>query len=175
MTTRPAASFRDPGGFCFALGERILRVVSPDSLAQIDGFLTSALAQKALESRFLVSTRRLADTELQPLRADGTFRTVVGQRAVGAVFEHETIPFPSYAYEWPPEMLASAGELTLDLAESALAEGFGLKDATPHNVLFRGPQPVFIDVLSFEKRVPDDPVWMADAQFQRTFLLPLLA
>ncbi len=170
MTTRPAASFRDPGGFCFALGERILRVVSPDSLAQIDGFLTSALAQKALESRFLVSTRRLADTELQPLRADGTFRTVVGQRAVGAVFEHETIPFPSYAYEWPPEMLASAGELTLDLAESALAEGFGLKDATPHNVLFRGPQPVFIDVLSFEKRVPDDPVWMADAQFQRTFL-----
>jgi len=172
---QPAASFRDPGGFCFALGARILRVVSPDSLAQFDEFLTSAFARNALESRSLVSTRRLAHAEVQPLQADGTFRTVVGQRTFGAVFEHEPIPFPSFAHEWPPEMLACAGELTLDLAESALEEGFGLKDATPHNVLFRGPHPVFVDVLSFERREPDDPIWTADAQFQRTFLLPLLA
>jgi len=100
---------------------------------------------------------------------------LVGERSFGAVFEHEPISFPSYAYEWPAEMLSCAGELTLDLAESALGEGFGLKDATPHNVLYRGPHPVFVDVLSFERRAPDDPVWTADAQFQRTFLLPLLA
>ena len=172
---RLAASFRDPGGFCFALGARILRVVSQDSLSQFDTFLASAFSRKALESRSLVSTRRLADTEVQPLQTDGTFGSLVGQRPFGAVFEHEPIPFPSYAYEWPAEMLACAGELTLDLAESALGEGFGLKDATPHNVLFRGPQPVFVDLLSFERRAPDDPVWTADAQFQRTFLLPLLA
>jgi len=55
-----------------------------------------------------------------------------------------------------------------------LPEGFGLKDATPYNILFRGPDPVFIDLLSFERRDPSDPTWLPYAQFVRTFLLPLL-
>jgi 2-polyprenyl-3-methyl-5-hydroxy-6-metoxy-1,4-benzoquinol methylase len=42
-------------------------------------------------------------------------------------------------------------------------------------VLFRGSKPVFIDLLSFERRHPGDPVWKPHAQFCRTFLLPLLA
>jgi SAM-dependent methyltransferase len=93
----------------------------------------------------------------------------------GAVIEHERIPFPSYPHEWPPEMLWAAGRLTLELAQAALADGFGLKDATPHNILFRGSEPVFIDALSFERRNPGDPIWKPEAQFVRTFLLPLLA
>ncbi len=72
-------------------------------------------------------------------------------------------------------MLHAAARLTLDLAEAALQEGFGLKDATPYNVLFRGACPVFVDVLSFERRDPLDSTWMAYAQFVRTFLLPLMA
>jgi len=90
------------------------------------------------------------------------------------VLEHERIPFTSYPHEWPPEMLHSAAALTLALAEELIEEGLGLKDATPHNVLFRGPQPVFIDVLSIEPRTTGDPIWLASAQFVRTFLLPLL-
>jgi SAM-dependent methyltransferase len=42
-------------------------------------------------------------------------------------------------------------------------------------VLFRGTEPVFVDLLSFEKRDPRDPVWKPYAQFARAFLLPLLA
>jgi SAM-dependent methyltransferase len=91
-----------------------------------------------------------------------------------AFVEHERIAFPSFPYEWPPEMLHAAGELTLDLAENLLAEGLGLKDATPYNVLFRGTNPVFVDLLSFERRDAGDPTWLAYAQFVRTFLLPLL-
>ena len=71
-------------------------------------------------------------------------------------------------------MLHTAGRLTLDLAESLLDEGLGLKDATPYNVLFRGSDPVFVDLLSFEQRNHGDPVWLPQAQFERTFLLPLL-
>jgi SAM-dependent methyltransferase len=41
--------------------------------------------------------------------------------------------------------------------------------------LFRGAQPVFIDLLSFERREGGDPTWLPEAQFTRTFLLPLLA
>lgn len=90
------------------------------------------------------------------------------------VVEHERVWFPSYPYEWPPEMLFSAGELTLEIARASLGDSFGLKDATPYNVLFKGPKPVFVDVLSFEKRDPADPVWLPAAQFERMFLLPLL-
>ena len=71
-------------------------------------------------------------------------------------------------------MLWEAGRLTLELAQASLADGYGLKDATPYNVLFRGNQAVFIDVPSFEPRVVGDPVWQAYGQFVRTFLLPLL-
>ncbi len=72
-------------------------------------------------------------------------------------------------------MLASAGSLTLDLAEQCLPHGWRLKDATPYNVLFRGPAPVFVDLLSFERHDPGDAIWPAYGQFVRTFLLPLLA
>jgi hypothetical protein len=56
-----------------------------------------------------------------------------------------------------------------------LPENLGLKDGTPYNVLFRGTQPVFIDLLSFERRDSKDPTWLPYAQFVRTFVLPLLA
>ena len=56
-----------------------------------------------------------------------------------------------------------------------LPESIGLKDGTPYNILFRGPNPVFIDLLSFERRDPHDPMWLPYAQFTRMFLLPLLA
>ena len=72
-------------------------------------------------------------------------------------------------------MLHAAASLTLDLAEAALEEGFGLKDATPYNVLFRGAQPVFVDVLSFERRDPAGSNLAGYGQFVRTFLLPLAA
>jgi SAM-dependent methyltransferase len=72
-------------------------------------------------------------------------------------------------------MLHAAGTLTLDLAQALLSDGLGLKDGTPYNILFRGPEPVFIDVLSFERRQPGDATWLPYAQFVRTFLLPLLA
>jgi SAM-dependent methyltransferase len=71
-------------------------------------------------------------------------------------------------------MLLATGRLTLELSQTASSEGFGLKDATPYNVLFRGPQAVFVDLLSFERRDPGDPTWLPYAQFQRMFLLPLL-
>jgi SAM-dependent methyltransferase len=90
------------------------------------------------------------------------------------ILEHERVAFPSYPYEWPPEMLYQAAALTLNLAMELLPDGIGLKDATPYNVLFRGPNPVFIDVLSFERRDSADPSWLPYGQMIRTFLLPLL-
>jgi 2-polyprenyl-3-methyl-5-hydroxy-6-metoxy-1,4-benzoquinol methylase len=171
----PVSSFRDPDGCCLTWGGRILRVVHPTVLAEIEPFLTSGTAARFIAARQLIPTRRLSVAELDDLGRDESFRELTRRHEIGAVFEHERIEFPSYPYEWPPEMFYAAGMLTLDLAQACLDDGYGLKDATPYNVLFRGSQPVFIDVLSFERRNPGDPVWKPYAQFCRTFLLPLLA
>ncbi len=169
------SSFRDPGGRCFTWGNRILRTVNPAALAEIEPFLSTSRAAELVERQQLISTRQLSAADLDELRRSEGFEQFGPEHGIGAVFEHERVEFPSYAYEWPPEMLYAAGMLTLDLAQACLADGYSLKDATPYNVLFRGSKPVFIDVLSFEHRVPGDPIWKPDAQFCRNFLLPLLA
>jgi 2-polyprenyl-3-methyl-5-hydroxy-6-metoxy-1,4-benzoquinol methylase len=171
----PVSSFRDPEGCCFVWGQRILRIVHPTVLGEIEPFLASPTAARFVAARQLISTRKLSAAELDQLRQSEGFAELARRHEIGAVFEHERVVFPSYPYEWPPEMLYAAGILTLDLAQACLGEGYGLKDATPYNVLFCGSQPIFIDVLSFEQRNPGDPVWKPYAQFCRTFLLPLLA
>ncbi len=169
------ASFRDPGGFCFVWDRRFLRAVSPVALAEIEPFLNSDTAQGLIAGCHLVTTRKLDQSEQDVLLRRDDFRQLAHGRPVGAVFEHERIEFASYPYEWAPEMLHAAGCLTLDLAQSCLKEGYCLKDASAYNILFRGTSPIFIDVLSFERRNPHDPIWKPHAQFCRTFLLPLLA
>jgi SAM-dependent methyltransferase len=71
-------------------------------------------------------------------------------------------------------MLLAAGRLTLRLARRLLEAGLGLKDASAYNVLFRWQRPLFVDVLSVERRSPGDCRWLPYAQFQRHFTLPLL-
>ncbi len=171
----PAPSFRDPAGCCCLFNQRVLRFVTPSAIPEFEDFLKTNCARQFIAGKKFVSTRRLNENETATLRASPELRPVFNAQPIGAVFEHERIPFPSYPHEWPPEMLWAAGRLTLEFAQAALADGFGLKDATPRNVLFRGSEPVFIDVLSFERRNPGDPIWKPHAQFVRTFLLPLLA
>jgi 2-polyprenyl-3-methyl-5-hydroxy-6-metoxy-1,4-benzoquinol methylase len=171
----PATSFRDPGGCCFTWCNRVFRIVNPAALAEIEPFLATPTANRFMSQKQLIPTRKLNEGELNELRRTVDLEEIFQRHEIGAVFEHERVVFPSYPYEWPPETLYAAGMLTLDLAQACLIEGYGLKDATPYNVLFRGSKPVFIDVLSFERRAPGDPVWKPHAQFCRTFLLPLLA
>ncbi len=169
------SSFRDPNGVLFAWNGRIFRIVNAAGMADLKAFLASGCAAKWASAGALIRTAAPGDAEkrelLQAPEIAGLYARIGGE----VILEHERIPFPSFPYEWPPEMLHRAAALTLELALGLLPESLGLKDATPYNILFRGPQPVFIDVLSFERRDPGDPAWLAYAQFVRTFLLPLLA
>jgi 2-polyprenyl-3-methyl-5-hydroxy-6-metoxy-1,4-benzoquinol methylase len=145
-------SFRDPAGTVVHTQGRVLRYVNPAGAADLAAFLNSA------------PPRNVVATAVLETQADGT-----------TVLEHERIPFPSFPYEWTPAMLQSAALLTLDIAQQIVPRGLGLKDATPFNILWRGPEPVFVDILSFERRDPRDATWLPLAQFQRTFVLPLLS
>ena len=166
-----AASFRDPAGTVFAFEGRIFRIVNAAGTADLTAFLNAPSAQEAVRQGRVVRSEILSGKILEHPEIQAQFRASSGQ----LVLEHERIPFPGFPYEWPAEMLHAAAELTLDLAQALVEDGLGLKDGTPYNILFRGTEPVFIDVLSFERRHPGDPTWLPYAQFIRTFLLPLLA
>jgi SAM-dependent methyltransferase len=172
--TLAAASFRDPAGSCYQVNQRIIRPLHAADAAACEAFLQTAQCQEFVARGQLVPTRKLSERELPQLMESLPGGSLLRNGDTGAVFEHERIPFPSYPHEWPPEMLWRAGRLTLELARTALQASYGLKDATPYNVLFRGPTPVFVDVPSFVPRDPGDPVWLPYGQFVRTFLLPLL-
>src|SRR5918911_1329601 len=169
------ASFRDPAGRLLILDGRVIRIVKESAEPDLRAALASAALNKFLAQGKLVRTDFLDADAVERMGARAELAGALDGDEEECVFvEHERIPFASFPYEWTPEMLYAAGELTLDLAERLLPEGIGLKDATPYNVLYRGPRPVFIDLLSFERRDPSDQTWLAYAQFSRTFLLPLL-
>ncbi len=151
-------TFRDPEGRLYQGGDRILREVYTQHAPSALAWLRSPLAQRWIEQRRMVPTQILASEFGQP-----------------ALLEHERIFFPSYPWEWTPGQWMGAASLTIDLCEEALDNGLILKDATPLNILFSGPRPIFVDVLSIQHRDPRSPLWIAYAQFIRTFLLPLCA
>jgi SAM-dependent methyltransferase len=169
------ASFRDPAGSLFHYQGRVLRVVNAIGAADLEAFLASQSGQKLMAAGTVIPTRALGAAECRELLSDPSIRELYHARGGQMILEHERVDFPSFPYEWTAEMLHAAGLLTLDLAQALLADGLGLKDGTPYNILFRGPAPVFIDVLSFERRQAGDATWLPYAQFVRTFLLPLLA
>ena len=89
-----------------------------------------------------------------------------------AGLRHEAVPFISYPYEWTFGTLEDAALLHLDLMLAALPAGLILKDASAYNVQWRGAEPVFIDIPSFET-LPDGEPWIGYRQFCELFLYPL--
>jgi 2-polyprenyl-3-methyl-5-hydroxy-6-metoxy-1,4-benzoquinol methylase len=170
-----AVSLRDPAGRLFFIGDRVIRFINRSAIADFEACIASPALSQFIASGRVVATESLSRSRLAELCVDDAGLDFFATDFDGVAVEHERIPFRSFPYEWPPEMLHAAGELTLELAESLLTEGLGLKDATPYNVLFRGPKPVHVDLLSFEQREAADPTWLPFAQFSRTVLLPLLA
>lgn len=154
------ATFRDPAGSLRIEGDVVKRRVQPEKAEAALRFLRSPLARQWVANGRLIPTTETAGAE------SGSGEILL---------EHPRVFFPSYPWEWTPEAWVAAGELTLDLCDALIGQGMILKDATPLNVLFEGPRPVFVDVLSIDARDPQSPLWLAYAQFVRTFLLPLAA
>ena len=154
----PTETFRDPAGSLWIEGDLVKRRVKPETAKAALRFLRSPLAQELVAAGRLIPTSESPSSESEEI-----------------LFEHPRVFFPSYPWEWTPDAWVAAAELTLDLCDALLGEGLILKDATPLNVLFEGTQPVFVDVLSIDERDPESPLWLAYAQFVRTFLLPLAA
>ena len=153
MTTEP--TFRDPAGTLVVEQNRAVRTIRPEFREPVFEFLNSGFYIRAVERGDILSSAA----------EDG---------ADGLRLIHPRVRVPAYPWEWTASQWLAAAELTLRLCDEALDDGWILKDATPLNVLFEGPRPVLVDVLSFERRDPGSSLWLAYGQYVRTFLLPLL-
>jgi len=168
--TNPSAetgSFRDWDGRVFGGDGRVLRALTATGLADWDALSASELYASFTKSGELVRTVRADDETLAALQRVDPAGVWVG------ALSHERLPFVSYPYEWSFSMLKEAALLQLRLTSAALAEELMLKDATPYNVQWRGSQPVFIDIGSFERAQAGEP-WTAYRQFCTLYLFPLL-
>ena len=157
MKTTPShtpepASFRDPEArVVYSPEGEVLRELSPRAQEDWAALESARFFRRALDDGRVVATEEIAP----------------------GLLRHERVPFVSYPYEWPFEMLREAALLQLGLLDEALAEGFVLKDASPYNVQWRGSEPVFVDVGSFEHLRDGEP-WAGYRQFCTLFLYPLM-
>lgn len=154
-------SFRDPLSRVFVGPDAVVRAFTDAGKADLDAVWQKKSVQAALASGDLISS-----TMVEPSSAG-----LAGPWA--AAMTHPRVPFISYPYEWTFSMLRDAALLQLRLTRAALADGVGLKDATPYNVQFIGSRPQFIDAGSFEVRRKSDP-WYGYRQFCEMFLYPLM-
>ena len=159
---RVAGSYRDRRGYVFASGGRILRSVDPVAAEVLRGFMASSLFER------LVADGRLVATEVAP-----DDPAALGIERAALLLEHARVPFVSYPYEWPFAALRAAALLHLDLHLDLLEHGYTLTDASAYNIQFRGPEPVFIDILSVDRYV-EGAYWNGHRQFCDQFLGPLL-
>jgi SAM-dependent methyltransferase len=162
-TSQLEPTFRDPAGRLFLTPTHALRQIRPAASEATLAFLDSPLRAALEKSGDLISTQ-VATPAVHP-------RMVPGELWLA----HPRIDPITYPWEWTPAQWRAAADLTLRIAGLAIRDGWTLKDATPLNILFIGPRPVLVDVLSFERRDPQSTVWLAYGQFVRTFLLPLVA
>jgi SAM-dependent methyltransferase len=163
--TREPGSFRDPSNGVLESDGAVYRFFKGESANDFTAFLKTDLHKDLTASGALIESERI-----ERAAAPALYEAFSG---IDLVVEHPRIPFVSYPYEWPFEMLRAAGELQIELTRRAFLHGYNIKDATPYNIQFRGAEPVFIDAGSFEKRRPGTS-WRAYSQFCRMFLNPLL-
>lgn len=157
-------TFRDPAGSLSLTEDFAMRTIHPGSRDAVLSFLSSPFYQEA------VARGEISATTIENPDAAGPDAPLI--------LKHPRIAIPTYPWEWTPSQWLAAAELTLALGQRALAAGLILKDATPLNILFDGPNPVLVDVLSFDPfdpLAPGNATWLAYGQYMRTFLLPLLA
>lgn len=167
-------SFRDPAGYVFYRGGRVLRAVAPEAADEFRCILASNRIQDLMSGGRLVRTRILDRDEISDIvreRSTGDgFSDVV---SYGAVAEHARVPFISYPYEWPFEALRAAALAHLSLHLDLLKDGFTLSDASAFNMQFNGVEPLHIDMLSVV-RYEEGARWTGYGQFLRQFLNPLV-
>jgi ribosomal protein L11 methylase PrmA len=157
-----AGSFRDPGGRVLISGDRVYRTIMPSAAAAFRAVSETGLFGELFEREWLLPFEEKADLDLG---AD--------VRGHETLLESTRLRTLSWPYEWSFSVLRRAALLHLDIHLASMERGVTLSDATAYNIQFVGPDPVFIDHLSF-RPYTDGEYWRGHRQFCEQFLNPLL-
>ena len=150
-------SFRDPAGSIFRHKDEVYRQITVAGKDDYDALMSSGLYDALIAKQLLIAHKEVKND--------------FGVSAY-KIIKPQKIPFISYPYEWSFSQLKDAALATLEIQKTALAHGMELKDASGYNIQFLDGKPIFIDTLSFRKRIADAP-WEGYGQFCRHFLAPL--
>jgi ribosomal protein L11 methylase PrmA len=162
MLARHSGSFRDPAGYVYELDDRIFRVVSAEGAVEYEAARDAGLLEWLVNREHLVPFIETPPDQFGPAAVTANY-----------LLEHPRLQFISYPYEWSFSLLRDAALFHLDLHLELLGRGFTLSDASAFNVQFEGPNPIFIDHLSF-RRYREGEYWVGHRQFCEQFLNPLL-
>ena len=155
-------SFRDRRGRGYTVDGRIYRSVMPMAVDDFEFVRSTGLIDELVKDQKLVAESLVDRAALDGQGDDASF-----------VLEHPRLSYVSYPYEWPFAALKAAALLHLDVQLRALRKDVTLTDASAYNVQFDGPNPIFIDSLSF-RRYEDGEFWVGHRQFCEQFVNPLL-
>ena len=144
-----SSSFRDPSGFLFKKGNKVMRQVNQIYRENYDLLMSSGLYDILTAKKYLIPHHETAD------EAQGDYYKIL---------EPEQLQYISYPYEWSFSQLKDAALLTMDIQIEALKHNMYLKDASAYNIQFHNGRPIFIDTLSFEKYEEGKP-WVAYRQY----------
>lgn len=156
-------SFRDPANRIFYAGGQVLRGLGPRAADDWRALVATDFFPP------LLAAGKVCGSE----PADPAVVSAAGGAPWAMVLRHERIPFVSYPYEWSFTMLRDAALLHLEILSAAVPAGFITKDGSAYNLQWRGTEPVFIDVGSFEPARDGEP-WAGYRQFCQTMLYPLM-
>lgn len=159
------ASFHDPSSGVLGIRGRVWRWFDARGREGFRALVTSGVLDRLVKQEWVIPYAELGQAEADEVKSSAPHAE--------SIIEHPVIPFISYAYEWPFNMLKDAALLLLDVLKELLEAGFVLKDGTSSNVQFINGRPTFIDVGSIEPYV-EGRVWAGYTQFCSSFLNPLL-
>ncbi len=149
-------SMVDDFGRVFFYKDKVYRAIYKNSINNCIELLESNLFQeltlKGLIPKTFISNFELTDFEL--------------------VLEHEVLS-EIQQHEWSFEMFKRAALTVLKINKICQKYGYELKDAHTFNVLFRGTEPVYVDLGSISK-IENNNEWIAYKEFYCVFYLPLV-
>ncbi len=148
-------SMVDDFGRVFFQNNKVFRAIRAEKKHDCLNKLSSDMFKELINLRLIPATK-VADIKME---------------GYGLILEHEKL-LNIKQHEWTFSMLKDASLMVLKVNSICNKYGFELKDAHTLNVLFRGTEPVYIDIGSIAERI-DKTGWGAYHEFLSSFIVPL--
>lgn len=138
-----------------ACDTEIVREIRPPWVGLYQRIWDDGTIRELCNKRLLVDTKRCLE---QHVDTSGKLR-----------FSQPRLPYVSYPHEWSASMFMAAAETCLSMHEVLFNKGLCLIDSHPWNILFDGPDPLWVDLTSIET-FDSSTAHTSLNEFRKTFL-----